>query len=405
MGIFSEQIQPTPNPTAGFAGGFSQAMQGFMAQMQEQKIRQRAFAQAIQLAQAKAMSEKMAELYARQQDPEYQMRMRLLGSMPMFGGGQPQPGAVRAQEPQPIGFVNPQGQASEPAMSMVSGGVGDVSGRQLTPLPPAQNFNQLNPVAQVAPQTLPNDITKGFVMNPGWLIGGKGEPFVKDQMFGLKEEQRQDRLEKIAADRLQKLVSMRSGGLGLQDSKVNQAIDLRTMINQNYDPKTGTYNIPPALHAELALGLARLLSPNGQVGIQLEEILRQKTAKEGLANTLIWMGFDPKQVGGTTQSVINMFIHTIDRQGLISEQLRDKYLDDARKMFPKELDKERADSLKEMQLGSSFKELAKTSPGYKEKAASELSLPSEVKTTSQAVQYLTQQGLTKDQAVEWIRSQ
>jgi len=34
-----------------------------------------------------------------------------------------------------------------------------------------------------------------------------------------------------------------------------------------------------------------------------------------------------------------------------------------------------------------------------------ISLPPEVKTTSQAVSYLTQQGMSKDQAIQWIRSQ
>jgi hypothetical protein len=111
----------------------------------------------------------------------------------------------------------------------------------------------------------------------------------------------------------------------LQDAKVNQAIDLKGMLDQNYDPKTGTYNIPPALHSELVLGLARLLAPTGQVGIEMMRELKQKTAREGLAGGLIYLGFDPKEVGGSTQDVIKMFAHTIDRQGEIAEDLRDGY--------------------------------------------------------------------------------
>jgi hypothetical protein len=112
----------------------------------------------------------------------------------------------------------------------------------------------------------------------------------------------------------------------LQDAKVNQAIDLKGMLEQNYNPQTGEYSVPPSLHSELVLGLARLLSPTGQIGVELMKELKQKTAKEGLAGALIYLGFDPKEVGGSTQDVIKMFAHTIDRQGEISEGLRNQYI-------------------------------------------------------------------------------
>lgn len=136
----------------------------------------------------------------------------------------------------------------------------------------------------------------------------------------------QGKLEKQYADNKMKALSNRSGGLGLQDSKVNQAIDLRKMVNKYYDPKTGDYAIPPSLHSELALGLARLLSPGGQVGIELMHELRQSTGREALAKVLIYAGADPAQVGGATQSVVRMFIDSVDRQGETAEQLRDQYM-------------------------------------------------------------------------------
>jgi hypothetical protein len=116
-----------------------------------------------------------------------------------------------------------------------------------------------------------------------------------------------------------------SSGARTQEGKVNQAIDLINAIDQNYDPKTDQYSIPPALHTELALGMARLLSPSGQVGVQLEQEIRQKTAREGLASVAIYLGLDPKETGGTTQSVSNFFAHSIARQGQTAEQLRNTY--------------------------------------------------------------------------------
>ncbi len=124
----------------------------------------------------------------------------------------------------------------------------------------------------------------------------------------------------------QAVSSLSGTGARLQDAKVNQAIDLRQMLDQNYDPKTGEYNVPPALHAELALGMAKLLSPSGTVAVEMEQQLRQKTAREGLAGALIFLGFDPSEVGGSTQGVIKMFAHSIDRQGEVAEDLRNQYL-------------------------------------------------------------------------------
>lgn len=136
----------------------------------------------------------------------------------------------------------------------------------------------------------------------------------------------QGKLEKQYADMRLKALSNRSGGLGLQDSKVNQAFDLRKLVNKYYDPKTGNFNIPPSQHAELALGLARLISPTGQVGIDLLHELRQGTGREALSKALIYAGADPTQVGGPTQNVAKLFIDSIDRQGETAEQLRDQYM-------------------------------------------------------------------------------
>lgn len=148
----------------------------------------------------------------------------------------------------------------------------------------------------------------------------------------------QGKLEKQYTDTKMKALSNRSGGLGLQDSKVNQAIDLRKLINKYYDPATGEFNVPPSQHAELALGLARLVSPTGQVGIDLLHELRQSTGREAIAKALIYAGADPAQVGGPTQNVAKMFIDSVDRQGETAEQLRDQYMQYISDNAPTDLD-------------------------------------------------------------------
>lgn len=168
-------------------------------------------------------------------------------------------------------------------------------------------------------------------------------------------------LEKQYTNNKMKALSNRSGGLGLQDSKVNQAIDLRKMINKYYDPKTGEYAVPPSLHAELALGLARLLSPGGQVGIELMHELRQSTGREALSKALIYAGADPSQVGGATQSVVRMFVDSVDRQGETAEQLRDQYMQYISDNAPTDLEPARKSKHDQSKLNS-FNSFLEKSP-------------------------------------------
>lgn len=114
-------------------------------------------------------------------------------------------------------------------------------------------------------------------------------------------------------------------GARVQDAKVNQAKDLRALIDQNRDPETGEYKIPPSMHTELAMGVARLISPGGVVASNIVDELTQRTAREGLSGAMIYLGFDPKEVGGTTQSVTQFMVDMIERQGNLAEELRDQY--------------------------------------------------------------------------------
>lgn len=187
----------------------------------------------------------------------------------------------------------------------------------------------------------------------------------------------QEKLQQTYTALKTKVLSNRSGGFGLQDSKVNQAIDLRNAINQYYDPKTDTYNIPPSMHEEIALGTARLLSPSGQVAENLVEKLKQGTAREKLANAAIFMGVaDPSKIGGPTQDVARMFVDTIDRQGQIAEQLRNHYAEGLKGLADPRLDPKRKAQVDAADLTNSFSKELMNAPDYqKHKQAAEANHP------------------------------
>lgn len=171
---------------------------------------------------------------------------------------------------------------------------------------------------------------------------------------GGKNEAEQDRLEKSYTDRLVRITSNRSGGLGLQDAKVNQAIHLRSLVDQYYDPRTGSYNIPSSQYKELAIGLASLVSNSN---VALESTIRgieQRTAKGDINGALTYVLGVPRNA--STQAVMKNLIDSIDRQGQVSERLRNKYLQDFKRLSPERLDKERLDRLSAAELGSSFQD-------------------------------------------------
>lgn len=149
----------------------------------------------------------------------------------------------------------------------------------------------------------------------------------------------QDKLEKSYSTALLRPFSTRSGGLGLEDQKVNQAIHLLALFDQNRDPKTGAYTIPKMLIPEATLGLARLVSPTGQPGQDVERELNQRTAKGDLAGVVTYLTGVP--VTGSTQQVFQALRDSIERQGRTAEQNRNTYLDALRALAPTDLDETR----------------------------------------------------------------
>jgi hypothetical protein len=219
------------------------------------------------------------------------------------------------------------------------------------------------PLAEIDPKKIvEGKVFKSGVasLNPNEKQIWNSVPGKQDINVGLKEEQRQDRLEKIASDRLMKIVSNRSGGIGMQDSKVNQAIHLRSLGDQYFNQQTKTYEIPGAQFNEMLIGLASLVSNSTVATVEQLRGVTPKTVQSDMASMVSYWTGKPKTAN--TQAMIKNLMDSIDRQGQVSEKLRDKYFDNIQNMMPKDLDKDRRDILKQTHMGSSFEEYLKNSP-------------------------------------------
>lgn len=133
----------------------------------------------------------------------------------------------------------------------------------------------------------------------------------------------QDQLENQFAENISATKS-RSGGYGQQDQKVDQAIHLRSLANQYYDPKTGNYNVPLAQYKEMVLGLANLVSAGGSADVETRKDLESATSYSQLNKYV--QTFTGKPQTGNTQAVIKNLIDSTDRQGAVAQNLRDNYL-------------------------------------------------------------------------------
>lgn len=154
----------------------------------------------------------------------------------------------------------------------------------------------------------------------------------------------QNMLEQQYRGVLQRELSSRSGGLGLEDRKVNQALHLLQLFDQNKD-KNGQYNIPPQLVSEAALGLARLTSPNGNVGLELENKLEPGSLKGDVGKALQYLTGAPQS--GSTQQLLQMLRDSIVRQGNQAQTNREGYFNAIRAMAPTALDPGRRQQLEQ----------------------------------------------------------
>lgn len=160
----------------------------------------------------------------------------------------------------------------------------------------------------------------------------------------------QNMLEQQYRGVLQKELSSRSGGLGVEDAKVNQAIHLLSLFDQAQDAK-GNYNIPKSQYAELASGLASLVSPKGTPTDAARQEIETRTAQGDLNGALTYITGTP--FNGSTQDLYKMLRDSIQRQGSVAESNRGGYLKDMQALAPTALDPARKQQLEKGLLNSS----------------------------------------------------
>lgn len=141
-------------------------------------------------------------------------------------------------------------------------------------------------------------------------------------------------------------LSNRSGGLGLQDAKVNQAIHLKNLFDQYkttkqvpvndgsllggsvFGPKQSetVYNIPPSAYTELAIGVANLVSGTNTVAEGTINNIKQATAQGDLGKALTYATGQP--FNGSSQEVLRQLKDSVDRQAITAEGERQTYVND-----------------------------------------------------------------------------
>lgn len=176
-----------------------------------------------------------------------------------------------------------------------------------------------------------------------------------------RQQQRDDRNIKTAESYLVNSVKQRGSPIGIQDNKVNAAIHARQLINQAYDPTTGNYNISQVPYSELAESVGSLLS--GGTGSSEGRInaLKQKTAQGDINGVVSY--FTGKSSNATSQDAIRQLVGIIDRQGEVSEDLRDTAIEKL-KTLPtfNRLPEGAMDELKQTHFGNSFRDELSNAP-------------------------------------------
>lgn len=156
-------------------------------------------------------------------------------------------------------------------------------------------------------------------------------------------DKNQQKLEQQYRAVLSKEFSSRTGALGVENAKVNQANHVNALVTQYYDPKTGDYNIPKSQYGELVLGLANLVSPSSVASDSLRSEINQATAKGDINSAIAYVTGSPQN--GNTQAVIKNFIDSVDRQAETAVRNREAALQNLRDQAPTDLEQSRIEAL------------------------------------------------------------
>lgn len=156
-------------------------------------------------------------------------------------------------------------------------------------------------------------------------------------------DKNQQKLEQQYRQVLAKEFSARTGALGVENAKVNQANHLNSLIKQYFDPKTGDYNIPTSQYTELVLGLASLVAPGGSSDASERAEIKSKTAAGDIKGAIQYVTGVPQT--GNTQAIIKNLIDSIDRQAETATRNREAALQNMRDQAPTDLEQSRIDKL------------------------------------------------------------
>lgn len=170
-----------------------------------------------------------------------------------------------------------------------------------------------------------------------------------------------DRYGKLAEQDLMHIFSMRSGALGVQDAKINQALHVKQLFDQSYDPKTGIYNLKAPQFAEATQALAVLVSNSNQTSEGQRQEIKQRTLAGDFNGALTYAFGIPKNA--TSQEIAKMYIASVDRQGLTAQAIKEKDISDIKNLDSfnqlKKIDPERAKNLYEANFGFDYRDFIK----------------------------------------------
>ncbi len=178
---------------------------------------------------------------------------------------------------------------------------------------------------------------------------------LKESVFGNQMDKHQDQLEKNQVDRLDKGFSNRSGGLGLEDMKVNAAITAGNLLRGSRDPKTGQVNVNQLTAPEFALSLSNIIS-GGKNGGNIESFkaMQPQALSADIKSKIGYLLGKPVDV--LPQQWVKALSDMLDRQGTTAEDLRDKYYEDINKTAPSQLDPDRLKRIMDVKRGNSYRE-------------------------------------------------
>lgn len=207
-----------------------------------------------------------------------------------------------------------------------------------------------HPDAGILPTDNIQQANAKIIASPSYTLDQKAKILdnaIKTQsLLTAANDKSQQGMEQKYAQSLLKEVSSRSGGLGLQDAKVNQAIHLQALLDQNstLDSQGNIhYNITPQNFNELAMGLASLISGSNSVTDSARADINAKTAAGDFAGALQYITGSPQK--GSTDAIIQNLADSIARQGQVAQQERDTYVNFLHGLAPTDLDPARRAAL------------------------------------------------------------